>query len=477
MGCLQGEAVYNWLLEYLNVSVVGGKYLGGCSLTLQVWLFEHTKLWIPTNPDACPRLLKWNSKGNESKKYSMIEHGKIDKSEVVVTLTPREDELRYIPEQEPEEEGIIGQGEPLWQSPTVPALTGTHAFEGRDTVVEEGGQEGGEEASEDRRIKREWEKIGEAWENIKKERVHNEEEKERLRRVRVEMEAEKENLRIQIAAERKIIQKKREAMRRQEGDQAEMEKEELRKDGEKRREEEDMETTDIVSGGLTMETSNIVSGGLAMEVINVMSQGEDVGFVNEAVVTGASDIVTILDSPEGKTKRTEKLGSIERRVKNQTRDRKPSYAKNSPYTVPPVTKKKSERAMKKVTRRRTDLIQKLKKQNQSRIPMTVEGVKVLAEDLETLWNLKGVLSGQVLDVYGKYLCASSNALTGRIVYIPSSVHGYKTSGRDSMDGKNKLDFDRLANELLHRTLDHLPLEDIGMLLVPCCQDFHCSCGC
>ncbi|XP_077233627.1 uncharacterized protein LOC143875930 [Tasmannia lanceolata] len=264
------------------------------------------------------------------------------------------------------------------------------------------------------------------------------------------MEAEKENLRIQIAAEREIIQKEWEAMRRQEGDKAEMEKEELRKYGEKRREEEDM------------------------EVINVMSQAEDVGFVNEAVVTGASDVVNILDSPEGKAKRkrTEKLGSIERRVKNQRRDRKASYAKSSPYTVPPVTKKKSERATKKVTRRRTDLIEKLKKQDQSRILMTVDGVKVLAEDLETLWNLKGVLSGQVLDVYGKYLCASRNALTGRIVYIPSSVHGYKTSGRDLMDDKHKLESDRLANELLHRTVDHIPSEDIGMILIPCCQDFH-----
>ncbi|XP_077249650.1 uncharacterized protein LOC143889361 [Tasmannia lanceolata] len=87
-------------------------------------------------------------------------------------------------------------------------------------------------------------------------------------------------------------------------------------------------------------------------------------------------------------------------------------------------------------------------------------------------TIDGVLSGQVLDVYGKYLYASNNVLTRRIVYLPLSLHAYKTSWRESMDEKLKLECDELANELLHRTLNHILLEDIRMLLISCCQDFH-----
>ncbi|XP_077215680.1 uncharacterized protein LOC143850307 [Tasmannia lanceolata] len=79
-------AVYDWLVDYLDRVSKGGRYLGGCSLVIQVWLYEHTTFWIPTNPTARPRVLKWDWKANESKTYRLVEQKQIKKSEVVVTL-------------------------------------------------------------------------------------------------------------------------------------------------------------------------------------------------------------------------------------------------------------------------------------------------------------------------------------------------------------------------------------------------------
>ncbi|XP_077224109.1 uncharacterized protein LOC143857533 isoform X3 [Tasmannia lanceolata] len=79
-------AVYDWLVDYLDRVSKGGRYLGGCSLVIQLWLYEHTTFWIPTKLSTRPRVLKWDWKAKESKTYRSVEQKKIKKLKVVVTL-------------------------------------------------------------------------------------------------------------------------------------------------------------------------------------------------------------------------------------------------------------------------------------------------------------------------------------------------------------------------------------------------------
>ncbi|XP_077224108.1 uncharacterized protein LOC143857533 isoform X2 [Tasmannia lanceolata] len=72
-------AVYDWLVDYLDRVSKGGRYLGGCSLVIQLWLYEHTTFWIPTKLSTRPRVLKWDWKAKESKTYRSVEQKKIKK--------------------------------------------------------------------------------------------------------------------------------------------------------------------------------------------------------------------------------------------------------------------------------------------------------------------------------------------------------------------------------------------------------------
>ncbi|XP_077233609.1 uncharacterized protein LOC143875915 [Tasmannia lanceolata] len=157
-------AVYDWLVDYLDRVSKGGRYLGGCSLVIQVWLYEHTTFWIPTNPTARPRVLKWDWKANESKTYRLVEQKQIKKSEVVVTLkVSLLEKSQYLQDEDVDETMEVDKEQ----------LESEGIVLGVESEMEKGSSEDESKhikflAREGDVIDRQWQMITAAWEEIRK---------------------------------------------------------------------------------------------------------------------------------------------------------------------------------------------------------------------------------------------------------------------------------------------------------------------
>ncbi|XP_077210688.1 uncharacterized protein LOC143846158 [Tasmannia lanceolata] len=96
-------AVYDDVIEHLNaLSTTGKGHLAGCSIVLQVWIFEHTTLWTSSDPVALPRLFKWKTKLNtttlvQKNLIKLLEDKQLNPSQVVRTLTPLGMEVALLP--------------------------------------------------------------------------------------------------------------------------------------------------------------------------------------------------------------------------------------------------------------------------------------------------------------------------------------------------------------------------------------------
>ncbi|XP_077224469.1 uncharacterized protein LOC143857836 isoform X2 [Tasmannia lanceolata] len=81
--------VHEFLVRSLDshAALRGKGHILGCSILLQVWLFEHTTLWAPNSPHAYPRLFKWtaqmNTKMEHQQLINCILHVTVKVSEVV----------------------------------------------------------------------------------------------------------------------------------------------------------------------------------------------------------------------------------------------------------------------------------------------------------------------------------------------------------------------------------------------------------
>ncbi|XP_077218060.1 uncharacterized protein LOC143852494 isoform X8 [Tasmannia lanceolata] len=94
--------VYDYLVKSLDAYTDKGKgSILGCSILLQVWLFEHTSLWEPAHLDASPCLFKWTAEMDTRRKehsalIDIISDGKLELSQVVRRLKPLATEVRLI---------------------------------------------------------------------------------------------------------------------------------------------------------------------------------------------------------------------------------------------------------------------------------------------------------------------------------------------------------------------------------------------
>ncbi|XP_077246104.1 uncharacterized protein LOC143885962 [Tasmannia lanceolata] len=131
---------------------------------MQVWLYEHTTFWIPTNPTARPRVLKWDWKANESKTYRLVEQKQIKKSEVVVTLkVSLLEKSQYLQDEDVDETMEVDKEQ----------LESEGIVLGVESEMEKGSSEDESKhikflAREGDVIDRQWQMITAAWEEIRK---------------------------------------------------------------------------------------------------------------------------------------------------------------------------------------------------------------------------------------------------------------------------------------------------------------------
>ncbi|XP_077243169.1 uncharacterized protein LOC143883733 isoform X2 [Tasmannia lanceolata] len=106
--------VHEFLLMSLNShAALGGKgHILGCSIILQVWLFEHTTIWVPDYPDAYPCLFKWigeDTKKTEHRKLiDRVGDGMVKPTEVVLMVqTMAREEALLLAQVEDDVVGVV----------------------------------------------------------------------------------------------------------------------------------------------------------------------------------------------------------------------------------------------------------------------------------------------------------------------------------------------------------------------------------
>ncbi|XP_077252849.1 uncharacterized protein LOC143892252 isoform X2 [Tasmannia lanceolata] len=112
------NAVYEYLLDSLNRCSTRKCRLAGCSIVMQVWIFEHTKLWSSSDPNALPRLFKWKTKLHtftpvQQILIKLVEDKQLNPSQVLRRLTLLRMEEALLPPtgQIPEEISPVGEEE------------------------------------------------------------------------------------------------------------------------------------------------------------------------------------------------------------------------------------------------------------------------------------------------------------------------------------------------------------------------------
>ncbi|XP_077249143.1 ubiquitin-like-specific protease 1 [Tasmannia lanceolata] len=104
----------------------------------------------------------------------------------------------------------------------------------------------------------------------------------------------------------------------------------------------------------------------------------------------------------------------------------------------------------------------------SDIVMENDDVHLLAEDLQYLWNVREYLSGTIVDIYGKHVQFSNeDGLAdprGRIVFVPSVVHGTLTAVGSEVTDKQRIE--------KWKTATLYTVEAVKMVLLPLCEDSH-----
>ncbi|XP_077247663.1 uncharacterized protein LOC143887468 isoform X1 [Tasmannia lanceolata] len=389
--------VHEFLVRSLDShAALGGKgHILGCSIILQVWLFEHTTLWAPNSPDAYPRLFKWTAQMNTKKMehqqlINSIIHGTVKAVEVVrrVEATAREESLLRLDDQH--DDGSIpcdsvgsivvpvgdcrGQTLPVLRDPMRPIAT-YQRRERRRRSTRGRGEHGKSEVDES---------------------VTNSSLLERLTRVEREMREVKIHLFGRGSRKREGLESgnniptKITRKREREADNMDGEPEIVTAKGE-------------VGDGVFVDDMGKHIVDDSVEHISIDS------LITRDVRDAAAKMVILVDTPDlnlSKSKKSNKkedekvIGSIEKNVKQRRRKLQPSRAVSSPYVI---SNRKSMYALRNITGPAAMKVDALAALPPTERVIHSDGYHMCKEDLLILTDRRGWISSPIVNVYTDYL--------------------------------------------------------------------------
>ncbi|XP_077218014.1 uncharacterized protein LOC143852494 isoform X4 [Tasmannia lanceolata] len=384
--------VYDYLVKSLDAYTDKGKgSILGCSILLQVWLFEHTSLWEPAHLDASPCLFKWTAEMDTRRKehsalIDIISDGKLELSQVVRRLKPLATEVRLIEGKE----AVSGGNEVVSSSLDVLVDVSIAEVKMKDKsgpILKRGKFERkarGKEKQDEREIH-----VSLTEFNLLKRRVSNlEEELKELKWRKTPQIHEEED-----EKEDEVPTVERESRERRGGEKDVKEEEKKtvegesgeRQGGEKDVREEEVKTVEGESG----EKEGMVKGWEVNEIlekpvgrVEERKGGNEGGDVNE--------IFDVLDSQETEQKEKGAPSSIIRGVKEGLASKKPEPAKKSPFTSPGRQKKKNVDG--EVNKQRSDKLKAIRALSSCDKVVESECNNMCKEDIETVLKPRGWLS-------------------------------------------------------------------------------------
>ncbi|XP_077218006.1 uncharacterized protein LOC143852494 isoform X3 [Tasmannia lanceolata] len=387
--------VYDYLVKSLDAYTDKGKgSILGCSILLQVWLFEHTSLWEPAHLDASPCLFKWTAEMDTRRKehsalIDIISDGKLELSQVVRRLKPLATEVRLIEGKE----AVSGGNEVVSSSLDVLVDVSIAEVKMKDKsgpILKRGKFERkarGKEKQDEREIH-----VSLTEFNLLKRRVSNlEEELKELKWRKTPQIHEEED-----EKEDEVPTVERESRERRGGEKDVKEEEKKtvegesgeRQGGEKDVREEEVKTVEGESG----EKEGMVKGWEVNEIlekpvgrVEERKGGNEGGDVNE--------IFDVLDSQETEQKEKGAPSSIIRGVKEGLASKKPEPAKKSPFTSPGRQKKKNVDG--EVNKQRSDKLKAIRALSSCDKVVESECNNMCKEDIETVLKPRGWLSSPI----------------------------------------------------------------------------------
>ncbi|XP_077223105.1 uncharacterized protein LOC143856716 isoform X2 [Tasmannia lanceolata] len=428
-----------------HAALRGKGHILGCSILLQVWLFEHTTLWAPNSPHAYPRLFKWTAQMNTKKMehqqlINCILHGTVKASEVVrrVEATAREESLLRFDDQH--DDGSIpcdsvgsivvavgdcmGQTLPVLRDPMRPIVTyqrrerrrrsrrgrGEHGKsevhdsvtkrsvgDGMGPIVRVVGDSMAPTAAEQGMERRSSSRGSGAHEKSEvDESVIKSSLLERLSRVEREMREVKTHLFGRDSRKREGLKSgnniptKITRKREREADNMDGEAEIVTAKGE-------------VGDGVFVDDMGKHIVDDSVEHISIDS------LITRDVRDAAAKMVILLDSPDlnlSKSKKSNKkedekvIGSIEKNVKQRRRKLQPSRAVSSPYVI---SNRKSMYVLRNITGPAAMKVDALGALEPSERVIHSDGYHMCKEDLLILTDRRGWISSPIVNVYTDYL--------------------------------------------------------------------------